>query len=46
MFGTANRCDSELHSASHRAERTENKLGLAIVPNVCGVNIFVGKADC
>ena len=43
MFGTANRCDSELHSAAYRAECTERELGLAVVLNVCDGNIFMGK---
>ena len=46
MFGTPNRCDSELHSAAYSAERTERELGLATVLNVCVVNIFMGKAEC
>ena len=46
VFGTANRCDSELHNAAYRAERTERELGLVVVLNVWGVNIFMGKADC
>jgi len=46
VFGTANRCDSELHSAAYRAEHTERELGLAVVLNVCVRNIFMGKADC
>jgi len=46
VTGTANRCDSELHSTAYRAERTERELGLRVVMNVWAVNIVIGKADC
>ena len=46
VFGTADRCDSELHSTAYRAERTERELGLTVVLNVCVGNIVIGKADC
>ena len=46
MFGTANRCDSELYCAAYRAERAEMELGLTVVLSVCGVNIVMGRADC
>jgi len=46
VFGTANRCDSELHSTAYRAERTERELGVTVVLNVCVGNIVIGKADC
>ena len=46
MFGTANRCDSELHSTAYRAERTERELGLTVVLNVYVVNILMGKSHC
>ena len=46
VFGTANRCDSELYSAAYRAERAERELGLTVVLSVCGVNIVMGTGDC
>jgi len=46
VFGTADRCDSELHSTACRAERTERELGLTVVLNVCVGNTLMGKADC
>ena len=46
LFGTVNRCDSELHSTAYRAERTERELGVTVVLDVCVGNIVIGKADC
>jgi hypothetical protein len=37
---------SELHNTAYRAERTDRELGLTVLLNVCGVNIFMGKAIC
>ena len=37
---------SEQHNTAYRGERTERELGLTVVLDVWGVNIFMGKGVC